>query len=77
METDSLEVIKQYVLCGVGISLLPVITVKEEITSGKINHVPLELSNPLLIQVAYHKGKNISPDMKEFLNLTLETTQDW
>lgn len=76
IETDSLELIKQYILCGVGISLLPVITVKEEIASGKITHIPLELINPLLIQIAYHKEKKLSLQMQEFLDLALETIKD-
>lgn len=77
IETDSLEVIKQYVLCGVGVSLLPVITVKEEIVSGQLRNIPLKPSNPLYIQIAHHKEKNLSPSMQELLNLTFETTKDW
>ena len=77
IETTSVEVIKRYVLCGIGISFLPFITVENEIESGSIRHIPWESDSPVILQLAYHKDKWIKPAMAEFTRMIKEEAAGW
>ncbi|MBI9089989.1 MAG: LysR family transcriptional regulator [Desulfobacterium sp.] len=70
IETSSVEVIKRYVLCGLGISFLPTIAVNDEIEQDLLRAIPWETDNPVLLQIAHHRGKWISPAMDELIKLT-------
>ncbi|GBC61641.1 LysR family transcriptional regulator [Desulfonema ishimotonii] len=77
VETGSIEVIRRYVLCGIGLSFLPTITVREEIESGAIRHIPWQNDPPVMIQLARHKDKWITPAMRAFIRLTIEHAKEW
>ncbi|GGD25924.1 LysR family transcriptional regulator [Pontibacillus salipaludis] len=76
MEFWSVEAIKQCVKCGLGIALLPAITVEEEIEHGKLK--VQEWSKPgvdVMSILATHKSKWKSPAMKAFMETTREYFQ--
>ncbi len=77
LETGSVEVIKQWVSQGIGISFIPTITVRDEIDHGVIRHIPWQGDDPVLIQIAYHKDKWVTPAMKEFIRILVEDAEHW
>lgn len=68
-ESSSIEVIKQSVMCGLGIAILPYIVVKENCTKKQLTFKPIE--TPLFIKSCayYHKLRWISPVLQSFLPL--------
>ena len=71
LETGSVQAIKQFTMSGLGITLLPAVSVSDEVNSGKL--IPLNWAGPdfgIISQVIYHKDKWISPALKEFLKLS-------
>lgn len=69
-EFDSIEAIKQFVLSGLGIALLPHAAVAEELAAG--NMVDLQLKEPkieMYTQIVYHKDKWLSPALASLLEL--------
>ncbi|MFA4133970.1 MULTISPECIES: LysR family transcriptional regulator [unclassified Brevibacillus] len=78
MELWSIEAIKRCVRSGLGITCLPLMTVKEEIDQEKVKIIPCDSSFPAIIaQVVYHKNKWISPAMTEFIAITLQHAKSW
>lgn len=72
-EFDSIEAIKQFVLSGLGIALLPYAAVEKELSSG--NMVDLKLAEPkieMYTQIVYHKNKWLSPTLLTLLDLVNE-----
>lgn len=72
-EFDSIEAIKQFVLSGLGIALLPHAAVENELSTGKM--VDLKLIEPrieMYSQIAYHKNKWLSPALLSLLDLVNE-----
>lgn len=69
-EFDSIEAIKQFVLSGLGIALLPHAAVEKELSAG--NMVDLRLIEPkieMYSQIVYHKNKWLSPALASLLDL--------
>ena len=74
MEFHSVEAIKQCVMSGIGLSLLPTVAVKEQIENGRLIALPWEGEKlHLITQIAWHKDKWLSPAMRVFINLAEET----
>ncbi|MEL7655027.1 MAG: LysR family transcriptional regulator [Bacillota bacterium] len=70
IEFSSIEAIKQCVIAGLGIAVLPKITVAKEISQHLIAVLPCEqLNYSILTQLAWHKDKWISPSLKAFLEI--------
>lgn len=72
-EFDSIEAIKQFVLSGLGIALLPYAAVEKELAAG--NMVDLKLIEPkieMYTQIIYHKNKWLSPTLVSLLDLVKE-----
>ena len=70
LETGSVQAIKQFTMSGLGITLLPKVSVEDEVKSGKL--VALNWKGPdfgVISQVIYHKDKWISPALSAFLKL--------
>jgi DNA-binding transcriptional LysR family regulator len=70
MEFNSVEAIKQCAIAGLGIALLPEITVAREIARGEL--VTLEWYKPELsisTLMVWHKEKWLSPAVKAFIRL--------
>ncbi|THB75954.1 MAG: LysR family transcriptional regulator [Desulfobacteraceae bacterium] len=77
IETTSVEVIKRYVTCGLGVSFLPLITIEKEIKSGQIRCIPWKSHSPILLQIALHKDKWVTPAMAEFIRMVKHVASGW
>lgn len=73
MEFHSVEAIKQSVMVGLGLALLPYIATKSEIAQGKL--VPLNWAGrdfEVITQMVWHKDKWLSPALQAFLGVVEE-----
>lgn len=77
VETTSVEVIKRYVLCGLGISFLPKVTIEKEIKSGDIQYLPWQSDSPIILQLTHHKDKWVTPAMTEFIRMLKKESGLW
>ncbi|WP_250674089.1 LysR family transcriptional regulator [Paraclostridium ghonii] len=70
MELWSIESIKQCVKTGLGISILPEITVKEDIEKGNLQGIEFEsIDRKICSLLVYHKNKWLSKSLIEFINI--------
>ena len=67
-ETSNVEVIKQSVMCELGISILPYIVVQENCQKEQIRFHPIETPSVIQSHVIYHKSRWISPVVQSFLS---------
>jgi DNA-binding transcriptional LysR family regulator len=70
---NSTEAIKQCVLAGMGIGVVPEVAVASAIAQGQL--IPLNWVGPELAfvtQVAWHKDKRLTPALQAFLQVTRE-----
>ncbi|MEC5424714.1 LysR family transcriptional regulator [Virgibacillus sp. C22-A2] len=77
MELWSIDAIKKIVMSGLGFSVLPYITVKEEVNSGKlkiINHN--ETFEPIYSHMLIKKKKWLSPAVEAFVELVLNSASE-
>lgn len=74
IEINNVQAIKQLVMSGLGITILPRTTVEYELTQNHLEEVPWE-GPPIKVftQIAYHKDKWISPSILNFLEETRKT----
>lgn len=76
IEFASIEAIKQCVVAGLGVALLPEMVVKKDIEEGRMAELPWKSSiPPLYTQIAWHKDKWITPPLAEFISLTRKMFQ--
>ncbi|WP_263704595.1 LysR family transcriptional regulator [Bacillus thuringiensis] len=68
-ETSNVEVIKQAVMCELGISILPYIVVQENCQKEQIQFQPIETPAVIQSHVIYHRSRWISPVLQSFLSL--------
>ena len=71
MEFASVEAIKQCVMAGMGVTLLPEVAVTGEVADGKL--AALRWAGPelcVVTQLATHKDKHLSPALRAFLEIT-------
>lgn len=74
IEFGSIEAIKQCVIAGVGIALLPKMVVEKDIREGKIKEFPWQPSiSSLYTHIAWHKDKWMTPPLEEFIEITRKT----
>ena len=77
MEVNSIESIKQLVMLGLGISMLPRFTVETELQNNQLAvaepHLPLPL---YMTQLIYHKNKWLSPALCAFIKTVDQTFID-
>lgn len=74
IEFASVEAIKQCVIAGLGVTLLPEMAVKEEIERGALR--PLAWDGPIfpvVTQMSWHKDKWMSPALHAFIQLAKES----
>lgn len=68
IEINNIQAIKQLVMSGLGITILPRISVEYEISQKLLIEVPWNKSPlPVFTQIAYHKDKWLSPTLSSFL----------
>ncbi|KMY54351.1 LysR family transcriptional regulator [Bacillus sp. FJAT-27231] len=71
IEFASIEAIKQCVIAGLGVALLPEMVVKKDIEEGRMKELPWKSSSSsLYTQIAWHKDKWMTPPLDEFIGLT-------
>lgn len=68
LETSSLQVIKQTVLSGLGICVLPQLSVQKELDNNELVKLNYATNYKLASQVIYHKNKCISQNLKDFID---------
>lgn len=73
LEFDSIEAIKQCVMAGMGITVLPEIAVAAEIASGRLCVLRWsEKEFEIVTQMIWHKDKWLSPAMQAFIDIIRE-----
>jgi DNA-binding transcriptional LysR family regulator len=73
LEFSSMEAMKQCVVSGLGISLMPYISVEEMLREKKMKVIESSCENPMFYaQVSYHKNKWLSKAHKKFIEMVLE-----
>lgn len=78
IELWSIEAIKRGVINGLGISMLPLITVKKDIEEGTLKVVDLHLqSDRVSTQLIYHKNKWLSKSMRAWIDITQNHSIKW
>lgn len=68
LEIGSIETIKSFVMNNLGITLLPIMTVEDELSKG--NLVKLDLVDcdfNMMTQILYHRNKWLTPAMDVFI----------
>ena len=71
IEINNIQAIKQLVMSGLGITILPRISVEYEIAQKLLLEIPWsERPLPVFTQIAYHKDKWLSPTIFNFLEQT-------
>ena len=77
MELDSTEMMKRFVMAGLGISFLAVSNCREEVAAGKLKAVPLA-PEPMLrrLGLIYRKDKALSKAALGFIQVVLENVGD-
>ncbi|WP_404452037.1 LysR family transcriptional regulator [Virgibacillus necropolis] len=74
MELWSIEAIKQTVMSGLGFAVLPYITVKEEVDSGKLKILShSEKFDPIYSHMLIKKKRWLSPAVEAFVELVLNS----
>ena len=71
LETDSIQVIKQAAMSGLGLCVLPAVAVKEEVSAGTL--IPLKFDTEdfhIVSQLLVHRDKWLSPALSAFLDLS-------
>ncbi|CAM4503313.1 LysR family transcriptional regulator [Paenibacillus xylanexedens] len=70
LEFHSVEAIKQCVVAGLGIALLPEMALKKELREGEVVALPWDLSDvSFSAQMLWHREKWISPSMAAFMEV--------
>ncbi|WP_445491656.1 LysR family transcriptional regulator [Niallia sp. 03133] len=76
-EFVSIEAIKQCVMAGLGIAILPSMTVEKEILSGSLKELRWENSLvPIYTSIAWHKDKMIASYLQFFIDLSRKTFRE-
>lgn len=78
LEFQSIEAIKQCVKSGLGISLVPYLSVKEELESKKLKGeiIPQHHSS-ISTYLTYHKDKWLSPSIVHMIELIPNHAENW
>lgn len=71
LEFVSIEAIKQCVIAGLGIAVLPAMVVESDINEGRMKELEWEyFTSPIFTQIAWHKDKWMTPPLQAFIELT-------
>jgi len=72
METPSLELIKKYVMCDIGVSFLPYYSIEKEVKENKLKILEVEKEYSMYTSMISNNNRWKNPAMVEFMNLTKE-----
>ena len=76
MQLNSIEAMKACVLKGIGVAMIPLMTVKEEVAQEKLTILPWpEPQLETAVLMIHHKDKWLSPPLKEFMGMVKEIIQ--
>lgn len=67
LETSSLQVIKQTVLSGLGVCVLPQLAVQKELDNNELVKINYVTNYKIASQLIYHRDKWISKNLKDFI----------
>jgi DNA-binding transcriptional LysR family regulator len=75
MEAGSVELVKQNLILGMGVSYLPLVSVIKEVEEGSLiyEEVPVDLTNRVYAQMVIHQNKIITEPLAALMNLTKAT----
>lgn len=77
IEFNNVEAIKQCVMAGMGIAILPQVAVAAEIDDGRLAALAWDVPNfEIVTQMVWHKDKWLSPALSAFLEITREVFDD-
>jgi DNA-binding transcriptional LysR family regulator len=72
LEFTSMEAIKQCVVSGLGVSMLPLLSAEELLRDKKMKVIESSSENPMFFaQVSYHKNKWLSKAHRKFIEMVL------
>ncbi|MNN96113.1 LysR substrate binding domain protein [compost metagenome] len=75
LEIGNTDVILKFLLSNIGISFLPYFVVRQLVESGELSIIHLDnISIQMWSQLAYHKNKLVTPQMKKFMDLMIKHT---
>jgi DNA-binding transcriptional LysR family regulator len=78
MEFWSIEAIKQCVICGLGVSMLPLAAVQSEIEDNKIGAIPWKKEfGSVATIMSYHRNKWLSQAARQFIATVKEQCKTW
>ena len=75
LETDSMQMLKESSLCGMGLVLLPEFAVKKELVYHLMEKINYRTNYPVYIQLLTHRQKTISPNLEAFLEIAIRHLQ--
>ncbi len=74
LDFNNVAIIKQYVMAGIGISLLPEITVAVEISQGRLTALPWsEGMTEVATLMIWHRDRWLSPTLSAFMEVVQES----
>lgn len=76
LETSSLQVIKQAVLSGLGICVLPRLAVQMELDRRELVQVHYGMDYKIVSQAYHHKDKWLSPNLMDFITIVKGVLQN-
>jgi len=78
IEFGSIEAIKQCVIAGLGIALLPKMAVETDLRMGRMKEIGWKNNTaPICTQIAWHKDKWMTPPLEAFIELTRNTFKNY
>ncbi len=72
LETNSIHVIKESCLWGLGLCLLPEFTVKKELVYHILERLNFKTNYPMYTQILLHQDKWISPALQRLVNIGIK-----
>ncbi|MEA3423122.1 MAG: LysR family transcriptional regulator [Bacillota bacterium] len=77
LEAWSVEIVKQSLVLGMGISILPKISVLKELRDGSLVYesAKIDKKNTIYSQLIYHKNKKITKELQELITLVEDLQQ--
>ncbi|MFE6169916.1 LysR family transcriptional regulator [Viridibacillus arvi] len=73
IEFSSIEAIKKCVIAGLGMTLLPKMTVEKELENGLLKELETTISmEPVFTELAWHKDKYIFSYLEDFIQIACE-----
>lgn len=70
IEFHSVEAIKQCTMAGMGVAVLPRMSVASEMAAGRLRPLALPFDIELITNVGWHPDRWLSPALREFLDAT-------